>query len=57
LSPEGVLLAEQYQFRDAIERWQRVIELAPSSGHARRARREIRSATDLQGIFSARLAG
>ena len=54
---EGALLAEQHRFSSAVERWQRVLELAPASDYARRARREIRSAVDLQGIFATRQAG
>jgi tetratricopeptide (TPR) repeat protein len=54
LYQEGVLLAEQRRYGDAIERWQRVIELGPSTDYARRARRESRSASDLQRIFAAR---
>ena len=52
---EGAILAEQRRYRDAIARWQRVIELAPSTDYARRARREIRTATDLQRVFGARV--
>ena len=52
----GGLLAEQHRYRDAVERWQMVIELAPQSDFSRRARREIRTAGDLQHIFGARLA-
>ncbi|HUX35261.1 MAG TPA: tetratricopeptide repeat protein, partial [Gemmatimonadaceae bacterium] len=51
---EGVLLAERRRYREAIERWERVRTLAPSSEYARRARREVRSATDLQRIFADR---
>jgi tetratricopeptide (TPR) repeat protein len=50
----GALLAEQHRYRDAIERWQRVVELAPTSDYARRAKREIRTASDLQRILSPR---
>ena len=49
---EGVLLAEQHRYREAIERWQKVIELEPSGEYARRARRDARTAADLQHIFS-----
>ena len=45
---DGVLLAEQHRYREAIERWQKVIELDPTRDYARRARREIRTAGDLQ---------
>jgi tetratricopeptide (TPR) repeat protein len=51
---EGSILAEQRRYRDAIERWERVVSLNPSSDYARRARREIRTATDLQRVFGAR---
>jgi cellulose synthase operon protein C len=50
---EGMLLAEQRRYRDAIERWQRVLEIGPTTDYARRARREIRTATDLQRVFGA----
>jgi tetratricopeptide (TPR) repeat protein len=53
---EGALLAEQHRYREAIDRWQQVIELGPTSDYARRARREIRTAADLQRIFGARKA-
>jgi tetratricopeptide (TPR) repeat protein len=53
---QGALLAEQHRYRDAIERWRQVIELAPSGEYARRARREIRTAGDLQRIFATRVA-
>jgi superkiller protein 3 len=53
---EGALLADQHRYRDAIDRWHRVIEHAPSGDFARRARREIRTAGDLQRIFGARVA-
>lgn len=48
---EGVLLAEGHQFEEAIARWQRVIHVAPVSDFARRARRDTRTAEDLQRIF------
>jgi hypothetical protein len=44
------------RFRDAIVRWRRVIDLAPSGDFARRARREARTAMDLDTIFSATAA-
>jgi tetratricopeptide (TPR) repeat protein len=52
----GALLAEQHRYRDAVERWEMVIELAPTSDFSRRARREIKTAGDLQRIFGAKLA-
>ena len=53
---DGVLLTDQKRFREAIERWRRAIELDPSSEYARRARREARTAMDLDMIFSATAA-
>ena len=49
---EGVWLSEQRRFADAAQRWRRVIDLAPTSDFAKRARREIRTATDLERIFA-----
>jgi superkiller protein 3 len=51
---EGVLLAEKHRYREAIERWHKAIELEPGGEYARRARRDARTAADLQHIFSAR---
>ena len=51
---EGAILFEQRRYRDAIERWERVIDLGSNTEYARRARREIRTATDLQRILGAR---
>lgn len=48
---EGVLLAEQHRYREAIERWNRVVQLEPAGEYARRARRDARTAADLQHIF------
>ena len=50
----GSLLAEQNRYREAIDRWQRVVELAPASSYAKRARREMRTASDLDRILGAR---
>jgi tetratricopeptide (TPR) repeat protein len=50
----GVLAAEQHRYREAIDCWRRVIELEPASEFARRARRDTRTAADLQRIFAAR---
>ena len=49
---EGVLLAEQHRYREAIERWHKVIEVDPAGEFARRARRDARTAADLQHIFT-----
>jgi cytochrome c-type biogenesis protein CcmH/NrfG len=51
---EGALLAEQHRYREAIDRWHRVIDLDPAGEYARRARRDARTAADLQHIFNAR---
>jgi cellulose synthase operon protein C len=51
---KGQLLADRHRYRDAIGTWQRVIELEPDGDHARRARRESRTAADLLRIFQSR---
>jgi cytochrome c-type biogenesis protein CcmH/NrfG len=51
---EGLLLAGQHRYREAIARWARVVELGPGTEYARRARRDCRSASDLQRIFAER---
>jgi hypothetical protein len=51
---DGVLLAERHRYREAIDRWKRVVDLEPAGETARRARRDTRTALDLQRIFSAR---
>lgn len=53
---EGALLAEQHRYREAIVRWKSVIDIEPGSTFAKRARRDIRTATDLQKIFGRRVA-
>jgi tetratricopeptide (TPR) repeat protein len=50
----GQLLADRHRYRDAIATWQRVVELEPDGDHARRARRESRTAADLLRIFRSR---
>ncbi|HVH19521.1 MAG TPA: hypothetical protein VNF72_14585, partial [Myxococcota bacterium] len=50
---DGILLTDQKRFREAIERWRKVIDLDPSGEFARRARREARTAMDLDAIFAA----
>jgi tetratricopeptide (TPR) repeat protein len=52
---EGTLLAEQHRYREAIVRWKSVIDIEPGSEFAKRARREIRTAGDLQRIFGKRV--
>ena len=51
---DGVLLAEGKQFDAALDRWSNVIALEPAGDFARRARRDTRTALDLQRIFSSR---
>jgi tetratricopeptide (TPR) repeat protein len=51
---EGMILFEQRRYRDAIDRWERVLDLGATTEYARRARREIRTASDLQRILGAR---
>ncbi|HEX6315111.1 MAG TPA: tetratricopeptide repeat protein [Gemmatimonadaceae bacterium] len=51
---EGVLLADARQFDAALDRWSSVIALEPAGDFARRARRDTRTALDLQRIFAAR---
>lgn len=49
---DGVLLAETHRYEAAMDRWQRVQLLEPASEYARRARRDARTATDLERIFA-----
>jgi tetratricopeptide (TPR) repeat protein len=49
---EGALMAEQHRYREAITRWQQVVEIDAESEWAQRARRDARTATDLQHIFA-----
>jgi hypothetical protein len=51
-----VLLAEAKQFDLALDRWSNVIALEPAGDFARRARRDTRTALDLQRIFASREA-
>ena len=51
---EGVLFTDQKRYREAIERWERVVDLEPAGEYARRARRESRTAEDLLRVFGAR---
>ena len=51
---DGVLLAEAKMFDAALERWSGVIAIEPAGDFARRARRDTRTALDLQRIFSSR---
>lgn len=50
---EGVLYAEERRYDEAVARWDQVIVLEPASEYARRARRDRRTALDLQQIFEA----
>jgi tetratricopeptide (TPR) repeat protein len=54
---QGVLLAAQHRFRDAIGVWERIGNIAPGSDFARRARRDMRTAQDLEHIFGRERAG
>jgi hypothetical protein len=49
---QGVLLAAQHRFREAIGVWNRVMAIAPEGDYARRARRDVRTASDLERIFA-----
>jgi tetratricopeptide (TPR) repeat protein len=53
---EGALLVEQKRYREAITRWERVIAISPASEYAKRAKREMRTASDLARIFGDRAA-
>jgi tetratricopeptide (TPR) repeat protein len=48
---QGVQYAARHRYRDASAAWKRVIDLEPAGEYARRARRELRSAKDLDHIF------
>jgi tetratricopeptide (TPR) repeat protein len=50
----GAILAEQRRYAEAIAAWQTVIDLQPSSSFAKRARSQMRTATDLQRILGNR---
>ena len=49
---EGAILVEQERYREGVERFQKVVDMAPSTEYARRARRDIKSATDLGRRFA-----
>ena len=51
---DGVLLAESHDYTSAVARWTRVVDLEPASPFAQRARRDTRTARDLQQIFVGR---
>jgi len=53
---QGMLLAEQRRYPEAVDQWRRVVGISPSGEFAKRARREMRTAHDLQHIFASRLA-
>ncbi|MCC6928536.1 MAG: tetratricopeptide repeat protein [Gemmatimonadaceae bacterium] len=50
----AVLLAEAHRYDEAMAHWERVTDLEPASPFARRARRDTRTAQDLQRIFVGR---
>ncbi|HEX7938633.1 MAG TPA: tetratricopeptide repeat protein, partial [Gemmatimonadaceae bacterium] len=49
---EGAILVEQERYREAVERFQKVVDTAPTTEYARKARRDIKSATDLGRRFA-----
>jgi superkiller protein 3 len=49
---EGAILVEQERYREAVERFQKVVDMAPGTEYARKARRDIKSATDLGRRFA-----
>ena len=49
---EGAILVEQERYREGVEHFQRVVDMAPASEYARKARRDIKSATDLGRRFA-----
>jgi tetratricopeptide (TPR) repeat protein len=51
---EGLLLADQKNYPEAIARWTRVVDLEPAGEFARRARKESRSAEDLLKVFGSK---
>ncbi len=51
---DGVLLAEQKRYREAVAQWTRVSDLEPAGEFARRARRDARTADDLLTVFGDR---
>src|SRR4029078_8361556 len=46
----------RHRYRDAVACWERVVDLAPATEFGRRARREIRTATELGSIFAHKAA-
>jgi len=50
---QGTGFARQQQFDQAVQVWERVIQLAPNGPFAAEARSRARSARDLQNIFAA----
>ena len=49
----GAALARQRRFDEAVEVWERVVQLDPAGPYAAQARSRGRSARDLQHIFAA----
>jgi tetratricopeptide (TPR) repeat protein len=49
---EGAILVELERYREAVEHFQRVVDMAPATEYARKARRDIKSATDLGRRFA-----
>ena len=50
---QGAALARQRQFDQAVQAWERVVQLDPAGPYAAQARSRARSARDLQHIFAA----
>lgn len=51
----GVLMSRRRRYREAADCWQRVVQRDPAGEYGRRARREMRSAQDLQQILKGRI--
>jgi len=49
---EGVVLARLRRYREAVHVWEQVTRLEPSGPYAQRARMHVRTAVDLQHIFT-----
>lgn len=54
---QGIVLAGEKRFAEAIALWDRLIAIEPASEFARRARRESKSAAELLQVFGGRAEG
>jgi hypothetical protein len=52
----GVVMARLRRYTEAVQMWDRVIELEPDGPYAREARKHARSALDLKHIFKTGVA-